>query len=237
MQQQLLRGRACSTVLVLLAAAATSAAAKDAGIQITPNMKMQVKQLSMDDLPKPSNPYAGKAYAGCEGGYCTSADAELEAQFWRAAGKGKAKAVKKLLANEALNITRNIVPDSEGFARVVDVAVWTASANGHVDVMKVLLKHPGVKDLYKYEDGHTLDLAAMAGHKAMVQLLLQEEMPVGPSAMAHAAHYNHSDIMGVSGTWQLSTCSVAAAKRRKPRGDQALRAAAVHDRAAHGNSQ
>jgi hypothetical protein len=67
--------------------------------------------------------------------------------------------------------------------------------------MQVLLSHPGVKDLYKYEDGHTLDLAAMAGHKAMVELLLKENMPVGPSAMAHAAHYNHTDIMGVRASW------------------------------------
>jgi hypothetical protein len=69
----------------------------------------------------------------------------------------------------------------------------------HVDVLQVLLKHPGVKEMYKYEDGHTLDLAAMAGHKAMVELLMKENMPVGPSAMAHAAHYNHTEIMGVRG--------------------------------------
>ncbi|KAF6260709.1 hypothetical protein COO60DRAFT_1637360 [Scenedesmus sp. NREL 46B-D3] len=164
-------------MLVLLAAAATCIAAKDGEVQITPNMKMKVKQVAMDDLPKASNPYAGKPYAGCEGGYCASGDPALEAQFWQAAGTGDAKAVKKLLANKALNVTRNIVPDSEGFARVMDAAVWAASAHGHVDVMKLLLKHPGVKDMYKYEDGHTLDLAAMAGHKAMVELLLKEDMP------------------------------------------------------------
>ncbi|WIA13025.1 hypothetical protein OEZ85_006634 [Tetradesmus obliquus] len=158
---------------------------------------MKVKKLDTEDLPKASNPYEGKPYAGCEGGYCASDDFAVEVKFWRAANKGDVKAVKKLLANKALNITRNIVPDSEGFARVVDVAMWTASSKGHVEVMKVLLAHPGVKDLYKYEDGHTLDLAAMAGHKAMVELLLKENMPVGPSAMAHAAHYNHTDIMGL----------------------------------------
>jgi hypothetical protein len=135
MQQQLLRSRACGTMLVLLAAAAACVAAK--GAQTAPSMKMKVKQVSQDDMPKASNPYEGKPYAGCEGGYCASADFKLEGKFWQAAGSGDAKAVKKLLADEAVNITRNIVPDSEGFARVVDVAVWAASSNGHVDVMKV----------------------------------------------------------------------------------------------------
>jgi hypothetical protein len=135
MQQQLLRSRACGTMLVLLATAAACVAA--AAGQTAPSMKMKVKQVSQDDMPKASNPYEGKPYAGCEGGYCASADFKLEGDFWKAAGSGDAKAVKKLLADEAVNITRNIVPDSEGFARVVDVAVWAASSNGHVDVMKV----------------------------------------------------------------------------------------------------
>jgi hypothetical protein len=138
MQQHPLQRRACSTVLLLLlAAAAICTSAKDAEVQITPQMKMKVKSVSMDDLPKASNPYEGKPYAGCEGGYCASSDFDLEVKFWKAADKGDAKAVKKLLANEALNITRNIVPDSEGFARVIDVAIWTASSKGHVEVMKV----------------------------------------------------------------------------------------------------
>lgn len=64
--------------------------------------------------------------------------------------------------------------------------------------------------MYKYEDGHTLDLAAMAGHKAMVELLLKENMPVGPSAMAHAAHYNHTEIMGVRASWQQQAAVAAA---------------------------
>jgi hypothetical protein len=137
MQQQLLLRSACSTVLVLLAAAAVCVTAKDAEMQITPNIKMKVKSVSMDDLPKASNPYEGKPYAGCEGGYCASSDFALEVKFWQAADKGDTKAVKKLLGNDALNITRNIVPDSEGFARVVDVAMWAASSKGHVEVMKV----------------------------------------------------------------------------------------------------
>jgi hypothetical protein len=135
MQQQLLRSRACGAILVLLAAAAACEAAKK--VPLPGDMQMKVKQLSMDDLPPASNPYQGKPYAGCEGGYCASADFKLEAEFWKAAGSGDTKAVTKLLANEALNITRNIVPDSEGFARVVDVAVWASSSQGHVDVMKV----------------------------------------------------------------------------------------------------
>lgn len=79
----------------------------------------------------------------------------------------------------------------------------------HACPMQVLLKHPGVKDLYKYEDGHILDLAAMSGHEKMVQYLLAENMPVGANAMAHAAHYNHTNIMSVSSP--ASCCSLPAA--------------------------
>jgi hypothetical protein len=91
---------------------------------------------------------------------------------------------------------------SHNHKQLVTVLRHDTSTNLTFDLLpflQVLLSHPGVKDLYKYEDGHTLDLAAMAGHKAMVQLLLKEEMPVGPSAMAHAAHYNHTEIMAVRG--------------------------------------
>lgn len=66
--------------------------------------------------------------------------------------------------------------------------------------MQVLLEHPGVKKLFEYEDGHIVDLAAANGHLQLVKLLLEHDMPVGPGAMAHAAHYNHSDIMAVSST-------------------------------------
>jgi hypothetical protein len=61
----------------------------------------------------------------------------------------------------------------------------------------VLLRHPGVVKLYEYEDGHILDLAAAKGDDRMVQLLLDFNMTVGPSAMAHAAHFNHTKVMQV----------------------------------------
>lgn len=87
--------------------------------------------------PPAANPHAGKSYGGCEAGFCPSVDEALELEFWQAANKGDAKTVKKLLANEKLNLTRNIVPDDDGLARVMDVAVWTASEHGRHDVMRV----------------------------------------------------------------------------------------------------
>lgn len=130
-----------SSALLCTAAAAAAATAEPAPT-ISPealvgSMKMKVKQVPMESMPQPSNPYAGKEYAGCEGGYCPSADFGLELKFYKAADKGDVKAVRKLLGNKLLNITRNIVPDSDGFARVVDVAVWAASNRGHLEVMKV----------------------------------------------------------------------------------------------------
>lgn len=89
------------------------------------------------DMPPASNPYAGKSYGGCKGGYCEPADEALELKFWEAADKGDAKTVEQLLTDDKLNLTRNIVPDDDGFARVVDVAVWVASEKGHTDVMRV----------------------------------------------------------------------------------------------------
>lgn len=70
-------------------------------------------------------------------------------------------------------------------------------------VVQVLLRHPGVKDLYEYEDGHIMDVAAVNGHLPMVKFLAEERMPIAPSAMAHAAHYNHTEIM------KARKCSVA----------------------------
>ncbi|KAF8067327.1 hypothetical protein HT031_002375 [Scenedesmus sp. PABB004] len=188
--------------LLLLAAGPGGAAAakgkgKKGGAGAAPPIQVKVDHVDPEALPKSSNPYAGKPYAGCEGGYCPSGAPDVEAAFWRAADAGDVKGLKKLLSHDGLNLTRNIVPDSEGFARVVDVAVWAASFKGHTDVMKVLLGLPGVKKLYEYEDGHILDLAAANGHEAMVKLLLEEGMPVGAAAMAHAAHYNHTNIMGL----------------------------------------
>lgn len=62
---------------------------------------------------------------------------------------------------------------------------------------QALLSHPGVPKLYEYEDGHILDLAAANGNVDMVNLLLEFNMTVGPSALAHAAHFNHTGVMEV----------------------------------------
>lgn len=118
-------------------AAILDEAVKKSGVTLPGGIKVSVKEVPEDELPPPANPYAGKPYAGCDGGYCESEDAKLEARFWRTAERGKAKKLRILLGEDRLNLTRNIVPDSEGFARVVDVAVWVASFKGHVEVMKV----------------------------------------------------------------------------------------------------
>lgn len=59
-------------------------------------------------------------------------------------------------------------------------------------------KNSKLYHVYQYEDGHILDLAAGKGDAKMVQLLLDFNMTVGPSAMAHAAHRNHTAVMEVS---------------------------------------
>eukprot|EP00775_Hariotina_reticulata_P011296 gene11296-11446_t len=160
-------------------------------------LQIKVKPAAEEDMPKASNPYEGKSYGGCPGGFCPPKDAELEREFWHAADVGDAKVVKKLLSNPNLNISRNIVPDDQGMARVIDVAVWVASYKGHKPVMKVLLEHPGVLKMFEYEDGHTLDLAAGKGDLDMVNFLMEKKMAVSPTSMAHAAHYNHTKIMKV----------------------------------------
>jgi hypothetical protein len=96
-----------------------------------------LKQAAVSGEPPASNPYAGKSYGSCPGNYCESEDPALELQFWEAARTGDVKTVKQLLANDKLNLTRNVVPDDDGLARVVDVAVWVASEQGRVEVMRV----------------------------------------------------------------------------------------------------
>lgn len=127
---------------VLLHLAASAAPPKEikipvGGIAGGASLKLSVKEQPQEVLPPASNPYEGKAYAGCEGGYCPAEDAGVEREFFLAADKGKPKLVKKLLNNGKLNITRNIVPDSEGLTRVIDVAMWAASYRGHYEVVKV----------------------------------------------------------------------------------------------------
>lgn len=67
--------------------------------------------------------------------------------------------------------------------------------------------------LYRYEDGHILDMAASNGDVQMVKLLLDFEMTVGPSALAHAAHYNHTEVMEVRGVRVRVTASDSPAGR------------------------
>lgn len=134
----MLRSAALSAaVAALLLTAATAAAPSQTKIPAGANVKVSVQQHPQEVLPPATNPYQGKAYAGCDSGYCPAEDAALEREFFLAADKGQAKVLKKLLANDKLNITRNIVPDSEGLTRVIDVAMWAASLKGHSDAMKV----------------------------------------------------------------------------------------------------
>lgn len=98
---------------------------------------MACNTASASSTPNPFNPYAGKSYGGCENNFCPSKDDAVEQEFWHAAERGDAAAVKQLLANDKLNISRNVVPDDDGMTRVLDVAVWTASEKGRHEVMKV----------------------------------------------------------------------------------------------------
>lgn len=75
--------------------------------------------------------------------------------------------------------------------------------------------------MFEYEDGHTLDLAAGKGDLDMVKFLIEKNMAVSPTSMAHAAHYNHTKIMKVM---CFDNCRPAAAKA----GAAALPCAALH---------
>ena len=142
--------------------------------------------------PKTMNPYANKPYAGCEGGYCAPAKPAAEAALYRAAASGGAAEVRAALADPQLNLTRNIVPDADGFARVLDVAVWTAAGHGRVAAMEELLKVKAKRD---YEDGHVVDLAAANGDTEMLALLLREGFHVGSASLAYAAKHKNADMV------------------------------------------
>lgn len=92
---------------------------------------------SKQQEPPTRNPYANKPYAGCEGGYCPARNPEVEAALYKAAASGDAAELQRLLDHPELNSTRNIVPDKDGFVRVVDAAVWVAAKKGRLDSMKV----------------------------------------------------------------------------------------------------
>jgi hypothetical protein len=83
------------------------------------------------------NPYANQPYGGCEAGFCASVDLDLEYEFYQAASEGNTTLMKQLMDNPALNTSRNIVPDGTGFSRVLDVGLWAATRNGHVEAAEV----------------------------------------------------------------------------------------------------
>ena len=59
----------------------------------------------------------------------------------------------------ALNLTRNIVPDDSGHARVIDVAVWAAVRAGKPEAVRFLfVRAPTARQ--PDEDGHLVELAA-----------------------------------------------------------------------------
>jgi ankyrin repeat protein len=168
------------------------------------------------EAPPTANPYANRNWSGCEHGYCPPVDAAVERQFFAAAAAGDVPELKRLMrehgsksstghredeqAPVALNLTRNIVPDDSGHARVLDVAIWAAVRAGKSEAVRLLFQSlPDAKQAE--EEGHMVELAADNGDLDMLNLLLDDEdrsvskrfskggldMPMGPSALAHAA--------------------------------------------------
>jgi hypothetical protein len=186
--------RAALAVVALVAVAATAALAQ------------------RGQAPPSSNPYANVNWSGCEFGYCPPVDLSIEQAFYAAAAKGDVTELQRLLREHGgggaakenqpatLNLTRNIVPDDSGHARVLDVAVWAAVRAGKPDAVRALfMAAPEAKQ--PDEEGHLVELAAENGDLAMLRLLLDDEqpatkprfskggldMPMGPSALALAA--------------------------------------------------
>lgn len=163
--------------------------------------------------PPSANPYANVNWSGCEHGFCPPVDLAVEQEFYAAAAEGDVAALRALLKSEhtkpragradgraALNLTRNIVPDDSGHARVLDVAVWAAVRAGKPEAVRLLFQAlPDAKQ--PEEEGHLVELAAENGDLPMLELLLADEdrsskprfsrggldMPMGPSALAMAA--------------------------------------------------
>lgn len=162
--------------------------------------------------PASANPYANVNWSGCDGGFCPPVDLSVEQKFYAAAQQGDVGALRSLLKQHgkpspsrsdgraALNLTRNIVPDDSGHARVLDVAIWTAVKAGKVDAVRYLFQTlPDAKQ--PEEEGHLVELAAENGDVEMLRLLTDDEdpsakprfskggidMPIGPSALGLAA--------------------------------------------------
>jgi hypothetical protein len=138
---------ALAAALALLAAAALLArpAAAHAGGHghgghgggVKPKPKGKPKAKGGAGAPPTMNPYADAPYAGCDGGFCASENFASEAALFKAAEAGDVPALKAALGDKRLNTTRNIVPDGDGFVRVIDVAVWMAAKHGRLGVMEV----------------------------------------------------------------------------------------------------
>jgi ankyrin repeat protein len=80
--------------------------------------------------------------------------------------------------------------------------LWIASANGHADIVSLLLAHSTDVDLGGREDGKTaLSAASQGGHTEIVHLLLEHgadiNLPGGEygSALAAASHHGHIEIV------------------------------------------
>lgn len=162
--------------------------------------------------PSAANPYANINWSGCDGGFCPPVDLAVEQKFYAAAREGDVAALRALLkahtkpspsradGRAALNLTRNIVPDDSGHARVLDVAVWAAVKAGKVDAVRFLFVSANEAKQVD-EEGHLVELAAENGDTAMLHLLTDDEdasakprfskggidMPIGPSALGLAA--------------------------------------------------
>jgi hypothetical protein len=173
--------------------------------------------------PASANPYANVNWSGCDHGFCPPLDLAVERDFYAAAQRGDVAALRALLdgphakplsaasgARAALNLTRNIVPDDSGHARVIDVAVWAAVRAGKPEAVRFLfVRAPTARQ--PDEDGHLVELAADVGDEALLRLLVEDEdpsasprfskggldMPIGPSALAHAALKGHVGAMRV----------------------------------------
>jgi hypothetical protein len=106
-----------------------------------PLLLLALAPLCHAEEPGTLNPYANQPYGGCEDGFCAAVDSDLEYAFYQAASEGNTTLMKQLMDNPALNISRNIVPDGQGFSRVMDVGLWAAVRNGHVEAAEVGCRH------------------------------------------------------------------------------------------------
>jgi len=137
----------------------------------------QQQQQQQQQAPPSANPYANVNWSGCEDGFCPPVDLAVEQKFYAAAAAGDVPLLRAMLREHAggaadgaaapaaaagraaLNLTRNIVPDDNGHARVLDVAVWAAVRAGKGNALRLLFQAlPDAKQAE--EEGHLVELAA-----------------------------------------------------------------------------